>query len=1000
MGDHNTKPCGMTIKLEKDILWAPHRGNDYILGYFDRITFSSVKNWLGFSPRASAVQFDSRQPKAGKKEKTDIPSYPLSGYPIKLLYPSSKTIGYLEGLGLDYQSWQGNVTALLDDYPCATVALVNLTGEFKKQWSQDVCGEQLRHLAQVIRTGRYLLRGKKNEATVPFEKARTEDIHLCILPSLGYSDYCILLAEKDWSFAPVLIEYLHRAAYKNTPILSTDYVMPVYHINPRGAKSEPPIRSGGHGRGIRLSMRVHLKPGAPMGELQRLAGDSIEVCQLSGSSDCMLVSKEKEDFSELLRMVMADHNNGSKKIKDLVISTEATLQRSVNCTGETEVWPKFPKPPQNQMVNRLRDILIEYWNILKTTNGHMRLFSATWERVTAIDNICRQPHNRALQKIMDQWLLAFTDCLKRGLEGLTSMNQALLQEKDEDKQKNLAGQLDEQRKRLEEALEIFVTQVGSFLADLSRSDCFSMESERYNHASVSSATALLLAYNQWQNEFVKAVSKEEENNSSQYAFLVRSGGCDRTHTNNIFSDLEPGVRRKKLKNRRMREDLIENMPLITHMSEMALFDCGGAVLRMTHECMHYCGDRLRKQRIDYIFKFTARYFGRLLAYALFSERDYCDLIISTLKTKFYVEKEELNNDIRACWAEELRKLSEEIAAALYGILNRRYEEDKDGWDERQYMSADLIQWLQTELSSQFLWYQKVDDPFENRYPYSETVTVLYRAMLETAANFYGRCGESIRKEDKSLSFCAVEKRRLDNYLKVFDDSGEYKARDLRRFIIAVLNQLLMDSLSQPAQENLLGNFGDCNLSNILESVVFSCYSETFADIEACMRLNASLADYILAFVFEEWNISIALPTDAPYTYRIASVLRVCFPDALNDEKTALTQAAQNELAAAIDNLIRHQMPDERLQCGELVSQIEFLLQRYHDDCEWTAEPLEEYLRLCQRAYKDTKHERMERYQRAFKQVRLLEGNVDSDGVTQMFSSLISIGEVDSVEEST
>ena len=145
---------------------------------------------------------------------------------------------------------------------------------------------------------------------------------------------------------------------------------------------------------------------------------------------------------------------------------------------------------------------------------------------------------------------------------------------------------------------------------------------------------------------------------------------------------------------------------------------------------------------------------------------------------------------------------------------------------------------------------------------------------------------------------------------------------------------------------------------------------------------------------------VALPADAPYIYRIASVLRVCFPDALNDEKTALTQAAQNELAAAIDNLIRHQMPDERLQCGELVSQIELLLQRYHDDCEWTAEPLEEYLRLCQRAYKDTKHERMERYQRAFKQVRLLEGNVDSDGVTQMFSSLISIGEVDSVEEST
>ena len=616
----------------------------------------------------------------------------------------------------------------------------------------------------------------------------------------------------------------------------------------------------------------------------------------------------------------------------------------------------------------------------------MRKFNSMWNRVTAIENICKGPHNRSLQEIMGPWLDTFTDCLDRCVQ-----QAAEFAEKEPEDRKELYMWLS----YLDEAMGTFIVEAGSLLADLSRSDCFFMESERYNHASVSSATSLLVAYNRWQNRFVEDVLKEDPDNCCQYAFLVRSGGCDTTTTNNIFYSLEPEVIFAS-----EREVLKESMPLVTQMSEMSLFDCGGTVLRMTHECMHYCGDRLRKQRIDYIFKFTARYFGRLLAYALFSERDYCDLIISTLKTKFYVEKEELNNDIRACWAEELRKLSEEIAAALYGILNRRYEEDKDGWDERQYMSADLIQWLQTELSSQLLWYQKVDDPFENRYPYSETVTVLYRAMLKTAANFYGRCGESIRKEDKSLSFCAVEQRRLDNYLKVFDDSGEYKARDLRRFIIAVLNQLLMNPLSQPAQENLLGNFGDCNLGNILESVVFSCYSETFADIEACMRLNASLADYILAFVFEEWNISIALPTDAPYTYRIASVLRVCFPDALNDEKTALTQAAQNELAAAIDNLIRHQMPDERLQCGELVSQIELLLQRYHDDCEWTAEPLEEYLRLCQRAYKDTKHERMERYQRAFKQVRLLEGNVDSDGVTQMFSSLISIGEVDSVEEST
>ena len=189
MGDHNTKPCGITIKLEKDILWAPHHGDDYILGYFDRITFQPVKYWLGFSPGASAIRFDSRN---SKTEKQSIPSYPLSGYPIKLLFPASKMIGRLEDCGLDYQSWQGNISALLDRYPCVTVALVNLTDDFKGRWPQDVCGEQLERFAQIIRDGKYLPQGVQDEIPVSFAQAGTEDIHLCILPSLGYSDYCIL----------------------------------------------------------------------------------------------------------------------------------------------------------------------------------------------------------------------------------------------------------------------------------------------------------------------------------------------------------------------------------------------------------------------------------------------------------------------------------------------------------------------------------------------------------------------------------------------------------------------------------------------------------------------------------------------------------------------------------------------------------------------------------------------------------------------------------------
>lgn len=48
----------------------------------------------------------------------------------------------------------------------------------------------------------------------PYDRAWAQDANFCIMPSLGYSDYCILLAERDWHFAPVLIEFLHRAGYE------------------------------------------------------------------------------------------------------------------------------------------------------------------------------------------------------------------------------------------------------------------------------------------------------------------------------------------------------------------------------------------------------------------------------------------------------------------------------------------------------------------------------------------------------------------------------------------------------------------------------------------------------------------------------------------------------------------------------------------------------------------------------------------------------------------
>lgn len=84
---------------------------------------------------------------------------------------------------------------------------------------------------------------------------------------------------------------------------------------------------------------------------------------------------------------------------------------------------------------------------------------------------------------------------------------------------------------MEEHIGLFSGVVSSFLEDLSRSDRFYMEREKYNHTSVSSATGLLIAYNRWLNEFTGAVrDATQKENHCDYVFLVTCGGRDQTET--------------------------------------------------------------------------------------------------------------------------------------------------------------------------------------------------------------------------------------------------------------------------------------------------------------------------------------------------------------------------------------------------------------------------------------------------------------------------------------
>ena len=972
------KPCGLIIRLEKDALWAKRDGDDPVLGYFDHMRFQLIDSWLDFSPRTTAVELHGEDSKSFEDA---INGSLLSMYPIKLLFPEQTVMDELcQSVGLSYNSWLDGIDRLLERNPCLTVLLVNLTDEFKGDFPRDPCGEQLKRFADVIRQGQFLFPDSGDGEPVPYDPDWARNASLCVMPSLGYSDYCIIMAETDWRLAPVLIEFLHRAVYvkpgtqETVPILSTDYVIPAYHVTGKGNWSRA------HQWGTYLSMRIHLKPGTAMSDLKRAVGDEVEVYQNSGSSDCVLESRSETAFNRLLEIAASGYrNNGSEagKIRTLVVSTEASFRcpvSDIRMLRQSNIVEIKASGQIKAQIKKLREVLQNYWNLLRKENCHMRKFNSMWNRVTAIENICKGPHNRSLQEIMGPWLDTFTDCLDRCVQ-----QAAEFAEKEPEDRKELYMWLS----YLDEAMGTFIVEAGSLLADLSRSDCFFMESERYNHASVSSATSLLVAYNRWQNRFVEDVLKEDPDNCCQYAFLVRSGGCDTTTTNNIFYSLEPEVIFAS-----EREVLKESMPLVTQMSEMSLFDCGGTVLRMTHECMHYCGERHRRERVGFIIGFAARYFGDHLAYILFNEESYPKRTIEDLREKFLLDDNEVASAINEAWRCGREDLRMRIAEWIEDKLNQFYQSKRLTWHEQNYMSDSLREWMLNKLTRMFRLYQCNKD--DNDYFYSPLVKFLLSEQRNVAQEFYSRCDAEIRQKVVGITCLALDQRQVNTYLRNGKETGA-----LINVIMWALNHLMMDPAYKMESPDIREGFRGKGLFNALGMVIFDCFSECFADVEACRRLNVSLVDYLLGFVFEDWNVPSAIPLDVPYLFRIPAVLRVCFPDALDEDGALLRPETQDNLRNAVECLVRCGMAEKRKNAEDLIVRINELLKQYQQFL-WVAQPLEEYMRECDRRYKACVHPDMKKYQDAFQRIRLLDSK-NTGNVTQLFTNLITIGEVNGVE---
>jgi len=949
--EKNSPVLGLTIQLHKYGLNTSDRGKTQklIFGFYDSLVIKPVRQWLQYSPRN------------GYDAACSVSTLEVSHYPIKVLFPGQEEISRLPDFC--YKEWT-DPDFMLQQYPCVSIFLITLTDEFVNNALKQKQEPSIRFAETV-------------QEHCKAQKMNLQGAHCCILPSIGYSDCCILAADNSWKFAMDLSEQLHSLQYDDKPVLSTDYMMPVYCRNSQGGQARFDD--------LTLSVRVNLNVGCTAQALADYVPEECSVYRVSGGADCLITARDASAAQKLLDFLL-----GRSGGNNFVIDMASTLQVEINPSpkaGEREKAPllehpedesstedgKTKKDPPSKYyeiesaVTLLNEKVRCYKELLLENKRHARQASALLELAASIQNICTQQHTGELRQVMLALTTSFTYCLDRCID--------LLKDKS----------ADWDIPRVERAVDLFRDQVGSFLADLSRSDCFFMEQEQYNHSSVSSSTRLLLAYNRWLNDFAKSIHQTFfKDNESEYTFLVTSGGCDWTQTYNPFHFLDPCVQNG---------EMLEKLPLIIRMSEMSLFDFSGTIIRVTHECMHFCGERWREEREAYIVGFIAKYYAQVIADGLFQYNRYHSYYTGILRHYYSnlesCQLDSLEKELECCFYENWADFSRRIENMLRQELQPNRE---SGAPISTYLSKNEMQMLTDRLTELFSENDSLSIRQDRNLSLNPFAGFLCRETQVTIERYLDCCDQIMRNHNMTAMFFAFDRRKQQLLMRQRPGNADWADYTTSEWARIVLSQLLMSAeAALPERDSLAKMLNVLRKQNILSVLddVFDVFSESFSDVIACTTLGANFSDYFLMHVFENWDLERALQGSRSNTYRILAVLQVCFPDYLevSGNNFVLAAKAEKEFSNAIDWLEKHGMPGKRLDAGELCARINFLLGRYSQVAGYLSE-LTKYLIMCKERYESRGQVNIKRYRKMFGEIRLL--SIDPDCTEQLQGSILKM----------
>lgn len=881
---------GILFTLKKRMQNASKDDNDkydYLtFGYYDGLDIKCIDKWYDYRPKGLidkdlALKIDD--------EFIDL-------YTIKALFP--KNVEELEGLGFFYMQFMNGEE---NKFPFMAMSLINVSEQFVDRYpeyenlNKTVYGYVKECLGRI-------------DGTV---------LKCAVFPAIGYADYIIVYFSSMFSAIAAVTDRLRKKKLDGDyAAFSGCYTVCGFNTACESVRVMPE-------EDVKLSIRINLKSGKSSEEfIENFKSRANALLRSEGLDDEKIAWVQRDweryfhtfdnsdgifipegELGLYLPFYMKGNllNPGSEFFKSYITN----IQSSVRVKGEgiTKILSFEEENADISKKQRIENyweeftnFIAEFHEFIENNNLHRRNVKSLEHLMKNFLNLAQLPHCFDVERIMGQIFTAL----------IQNLRYAMQQYFNEDEEIDLFYVI--------ESLNQFREIVSVYMTDMIHSDKLFIEGQTLTHQSVGSATKLLFAYNSILLDLMNAMRASEKDEAvSEFKILVTSGGCDRTNVRDIFSCLGNHAECPKI--------------LVATIPEISLYDIKGTMFRLFHECMHFCGKRHRKERLGYLIAAIGKFVSNNMMVLLYNEESF-ELYFSEISIYFSKDDarlEQARSEIYEIYQQNSQKFCQNICRL---IVNDDYfsEYISKTTDELSYYFCNLEKTLlnQQEIAKMFLSDLSKEDTLGNK---------MYRCLSDCQMEFFKEMSSYAKKHNIFYTgfdsyiqhkqyLCS--KGRMESEIECF--LNEYLQEFMQRF-----------SDGSPSQ---ISNAEDIIKCDELIETLSGAFKEGFADCFAIKALNMDCIDFLLAFIYEEWDIELALPDYLLNIMRIGADLSVMYNIKQNlssDQKTQIFERVKQWENQG------YKYQNVRL----LVDRVNSILESYSEleTCGLTEE-LEEYLRLC------------------------------------------------------